>query len=94
MFSNHFIAASGQREHLSCGHWNDFEMSVGSEKRPPSDYVDAAKETQPSTRAIAIVSHKIDSSELFLNTREVIISHGSESYRLRLTSQNKLILTK
>ena len=53
-------------------------MSVGSEKRPPSDHADAAKETQPSTRAIAIVSHKIDSSELFLNTREVIISHGSE----------------
>jgi len=26
--------------------------------------------------------------------REIIIGHGEETYRLRLTSQNKLILTK
>ncbi len=26
--------------------------------------------------------------------REIIIAHGDEIYRLRLTSQNKLILTK
>ena len=26
--------------------------------------------------------------------REIIIAHGEDTYRLRLTSQNKLILTK
>ncbi|MBN9146695.1 MAG: hemin uptake protein HemP [Nitrobacter sp.] len=36
----------------------------------------------------------LDSKDLFSASREVIIAHGSESYRLRLTSQNKLILTK
>jgi hemin uptake protein HemP len=36
----------------------------------------------------------LDSKELFSGSRELIIAHGSERYRLRLTSQNKLILTK
>ena len=31
---------------------------------------------------------------LFADEREIIIAHGEETYRLRLTSQNKLILTK
>jgi hemin uptake protein HemP len=69
-------------------------MSAGPEKYPPSDHVDAANETRPPMRAITVVAHKIDSAELFLNTREIIISHGGDTYRLRLTSQNKLILTK
>ena len=38
--------------------------------------------------------NRIDSRELFTAEREIIIAHGEESYRLRLTSQNKLILTK
>lgn len=38
--------------------------------------------------------NRIDSRELFSNEREIIIGHGDENYRLRLTSQNKLILTK
>ncbi len=46
-------------------------------------------------RSIAIASgHRIDSRDLFVATREVIIAHGEETYRLRLTSQNRLILTK
>ena len=38
--------------------------------------------------------NRIDSRELFATEREIFIAHGEESYRLRLTSQNKLILTK
>lgn len=34
------------------------------------------------------------SEDLFIGTREVTIQHGSEAYRLRLTSNEKLILTK
>lgn len=45
-------------------------------------------------RTIAMRGNMLDSKELFSASREVIIAHGSESYRLRLTSQNKLILTK
>ena len=38
--------------------------------------------------------NRLDSRELFASEREIIIAHGDENYRLRLTSQNKLILTK
>ena len=34
------------------------------------------------------------SSELLAGRRQLIIKHGREEYRLRLTSSNKLILTK
>lgn len=34
------------------------------------------------------------SSEIFVGTREVLIAHGEEFYRLRLTRSNKLILHK
>lgn len=49
----------------------------------------------PSTsRNIAVVNDRIDSRNIFIGTREVMISHGDDVYRLRLTAQNKLILTK
>lgn len=47
-----------------------------------------------SHRDVAIVDHRIDSRDLFVATREVTIAHGDDVYRLRLTAQNKLILTK
>lgn len=47
-----------------------------------------------SSRNIAVREHRIDSQDIFIGTREVTILHGEELYRLRLTSQNKLILTK
>jgi hemin uptake protein HemP len=45
-------------------------------------------------RSIPVEAHRIDSRDLFVGTRELTISHGGETYRLRLTAQNKLILTK
>jgi len=45
-------------------------------------------------RSVAVDSHRIDSRDLFVGTRELTIAHGDDVYRLRLTSQNKLILTK
>lgn len=45
-------------------------------------------------RIIPVANHRIDSRDVFVGTREVVIHHGAEVYRLRLTSQNKLILTK
>lgn len=37
---------------------------------------------------------RLTSAELLGQSREVIIEHGGDEYRLRLTSQGKLILTK
>lgn len=45
-------------------------------------------------RLLAMSDGRIDSRELFAAEREIIIAHGEDVYRLRLTSQNKLILTK
>lgn len=36
----------------------------------------------------------LDSGALFAGGNEVVIAHGAETYRLRLTRQNRLILTK
>jgi len=41
-----------------------------------------------------IVPRTLDSAELLHGDKEVLIRHGSETYRLRLTRQGKLILQK
>jgi hemin uptake protein HemP len=50
--------------------------------------------TASAIRSLTMSGNRIDSRELFSNEREIIIAHGEEAYRLRLTSQSKLILTK
>ena len=45
-------------------------------------------------RNVVIANNRIDSQALFDGGREIVIAHGSEIYRLRVTAQNKLILTK
>lgn len=47
-----------------------------------------------AARTLTMRGNRLDSRELFSAEREIIIAHGEENYRLRLTSQNKLILTK
>ena len=49
---------------------------------------------KPGARSIPMFDQRLESSDLFLGTREITIGHGNEVYRLRLTAQNKLILTK
>jgi len=51
-------------------------------------------EKSPGLRQIAMTALQLDSRDLFVETREILIRHGNDTYRLRLTSQNKLILTK
>jgi hemin uptake protein HemP len=53
-----------------------------------------AGQKAPGERSILVRGNVMTSGELFSSGREILISHGSENYRLRLTSQNKLILTK
>ncbi len=45
-------------------------------------------------RHLSLKGNELDSQEIFANGREIIVRHGAEKYRLRLTAQNKLILTK
>lgn len=53
-----------------------------------------AHSSAATARSIAVQDNQIDSRNLFVGTREITIAHGSDVYRLRLTAQNKLILTK
>jgi hemin uptake protein HemP len=46
------------------------------------------QDTAPALR------QRLNSAELFGTGREVVIEHAGEEYRLRLTRQGKLILTK
>jgi len=45
-------------------------------------------------RRVSVRDGEIDSRELFQSDRELHIRHGDDTYRLRLTGLNKLILTK
>lgn len=49
----------------------------------------AAGKSAPRPRA-----QVIDSRALFADTRELLIRHGNDLYRLRVTQSGKLILTK
>ncbi len=46
------------------------------------------------SRRVSLVGDSVDSYDLFSGKREITIVHGRDRYRLRLTAQNKLILTK
>ena len=41
-----------------------------------------------------MINNRLDSRDLFVGTQEIVIRHGRDAYHLRLTAQNKLILTK
>ena len=43
---------------------------------------------------VPLTSKVIDSSDLFAGLKELVIRHGDQEYRLRITKQDKLILTK
>ena len=51
--------------------------------------------TQPNAGLTHVSSHMVVRTEdLFGSRREIIIKHGDEEYRLRITKADKLILTK
>ena len=50
--------------------------------------------SQPEPGASKLAARVVRTQELFGPRREVIIKHGDEEYRLRITKTDKLILTK
>lgn len=46
------------------------------------------------TRAVMVVDGKLRSSDLFRGRKELTILHENSEYKLRLTGNGKLILTK
>lgn len=60
----------------------------------PSSGHQASGSQTSNARVVEILDNVVVSSELMKDTREIVIRHGEDVYRLRLTAQNKLILTK
>ena len=56
--------------------------------------VHAASSPPPIVRPAAARPAIVRTEDLFGARREVIIKHGQEEYRLRITRTDKLILTK
>jgi hemin uptake protein HemP len=52
------------------------------------------EQSSGAARHVSIANNRLDSRDLFVGTREITILHGGDAYHLRLTAQNKLILTK
>lgn len=52
------------------------------------------KQDRPALSVSDLGAPVVESVELMSGQRELIIRHGAETYRLRVTASNKLILTK
>jgi hemin uptake protein HemP len=66
-------------------------MNADSRRDPAGSGTDAKVNAE---RSIPLADNRLNSRDLFAGAKEITISHGDEIYRLRLTAQNKLILTK
>lgn len=62
-------------------------------QNPPFEAPDGAKRDAVQKPAISD-PQRIDSRRLMAGSREVVIEHAGQAYRLRLTRNDKLILTK
>lgn len=68
-------------------------MNTTADEDNPSN-TGGAPSVVGAKRQVGLAGNRLDSRDLFAGTREITIAHGDEIYRLRLTAQNKLILTK
>jgi hemin uptake protein HemP len=55
---------------------------------------DASSPSEPPARPQATGLRRVPLSAILGSDREIIICHRNDEYRLRLTSNNKLLLTK
>ncbi len=69
-------------------------MNAPGEEDKPSNQTPEDLIAGGIQRHLTIVDNRVDSRELFMGTRDVLIVHGRDTYHLRLTALNKLILTK
>ncbi len=60
---------------------------------PSTPTVSGALRNDPA-QAVPDLVPRIDSRRLLAGARELLISHAGQEYRLRLTRNDKLILTK
>jgi hemin uptake protein HemP len=69
-------------------------MDSTPDDEDPNDSYDRNQDSSGRERRLTMVANCLESRDLFVGTRKVVIRHGRNAYHLRLTAQNKLILTK
>lgn len=69
--------------------WQKARHAMDKPSPPPAATAGATATSRPAATRL-----RLNSADLFGQSREVIIEHADGEYRLRLTSQGKLILTK
>jgi hemin uptake protein HemP len=67
---------------------------TGYERSGPYGIARTQSPLEPESTAEMAPAASVDSATLLKGRRELAIRHGADVYRLRLTSSNKLILTK
>jgi hemin uptake protein HemP len=75
-------------------HLNPLDFSLSAKPDTAPTLQPPGIEKVPAMTGSQLVQPRLHSSELLGTAREVVIEHGDEKYRLRLTRQGKLILTK
>ena len=58
------------------------------------EHFQAMKEKDNAFRQITVIGNRVNSSELLEKKLGLVIVHEGEEYRLRITANGKLILTK
>jgi hemin uptake protein HemP len=69
-------------------------MNAGHDPDDSASRSASARTFSGAARHVSITNDRLDSRDLFVGTREITILHAGDAYNLRLTAQNKLILTK
>jgi hemin uptake protein HemP len=75
-----------KRKPLAYANENDYHLPMSDQRQPSSP--------PPTRRDDAPGRKLLRSEDLFGTSNELVILHDGEEYRLRITRNNKLILTK
>ena len=70
------------------------KMSAAEDEAKTAGNIDGDRRSAGGERRFDDNRQPLESRDLFVGTRDIVIGHGAEAYHLRLTAQNKLILTK
>jgi hemin uptake protein HemP len=69
-------------------------MNAVASEEENSDESDRQRISGGIERQVTMIDNCLESRDLFVGARDIVIRHESQTYHLRLTAQNKLILTK
>jgi hemin uptake protein HemP len=74
---------------------NDYHyLKFNREKKLVKTLIQSINQPESNKKTNAVMPLRLKSQEIFKQQNNVVIEHEGEEYHLKLTKQNKLILTK